>query len=54
MKIGKAVYRRGKLHFDAIGWALVKQVARSHHQSPQKVVSDALRRYIRAQKAKME
>jgi hypothetical protein len=51
-KTGMAVYRGGKLHFDATGWAMIKAVAKKKKQSPAKVVNGALARYIRSQRGK--
>jgi len=49
-KIGRAVYRRGKLHFDAVGWGLIKRAAKRHKKSPTQIVNGALRRYAKAHK----
>ncbi len=49
-EFGRATYRKGKLYFDTQGWATVKQVARDSHQSPTKVVTAALWRYIKREK----
>lgn len=51
-RIGRAVYRRGKLHFDEMGWTLVKAVARRMKKSPTQVVNGALMRYIRSRDGK--
>ena len=52
MKIGKAVYRNGKLHFDRQGWQLIKAAAKRKHQSPKKIVTDALWRMYAKETAK--
>ena len=46
-KIGHATYKRGKLHFDEIGWAMIEAVAKKQKKSPTRVVNEALRRYVR-------
>ena len=46
-KIGYATYKRGKLHFDEVGWEMIKLVARRQKKSPQFVVTQALLRYAR-------
>lgn len=45
---GRATYRRGKLYFNAVGWAMVREVAKYTHKTPTAVVVAALKRYIRA------
>lgn len=49
-KIGHATYRRGKLYFDEIGWALVKSVAKRMKKSPQHLVIAALKRWAKKDK----
>jgi hypothetical protein len=49
---GKATYRRGKLYFDAVGWAMIKAVAKRTHRSPTRIVNAALRRGFRIEKSK--
>jgi len=46
-RIGRAVYRRGKLHFDEVGWSMIKDVAKRTHKSPRCVVIAALMRYAK-------
>lgn len=46
-KTGKAVYRRGKLHFDEIGWAMIKEVAKRTKKSPKQVVIAGIKRGAR-------
>ena len=45
---GKARFDGKKMHFDAIGWAMIKAVAKRTKQSPTKVVNSALTRYARS------
>jgi hypothetical protein len=45
--IGKASYRRGRLYFDAIGWAMVKAAAKRAKKSPHTVVIAALKRGLK-------
>ena len=46
-KTGHAVYKRGKLHFDEAGWAMIKAAAKRTKKSPTQVVNAALMRYVR-------
>lgn len=46
-RTGKAVYKRGRLHFDAVGSAMVVAVARRRKKSPTYIVNEACRRYVR-------
>lgn len=46
-KIGYATYKRGALYFDEVGWAMVKGAAKRKHQSPKRIVIDALLRYTK-------
>lgn len=50
--MGKAIYKRGKLHFDAVGWAIVRKVAKRTKKSPIFVVNSALMRLARKQNGK--
>ena len=43
-KTGRARFDGKKLHFDDIGWAMVKKCARKAHKSPKQVVIAALYR----------
>jgi hypothetical protein len=53
-KIGYAHYRKGKLYFDDIGWAMICAVAKKRKRSPTRIVIDALKRYVREhEKAKV-
>jgi hypothetical protein len=49
-KSGYATYRRGKLYFNEVGWAMIKGVAKRLHKSPKQIVVAALRRYARMYK----
>jgi hypothetical protein len=49
-KSGYATYRRGKLYFDEVGWAMIKGAAKRLHRSPKQVVIAALMRYARLHK----
>jgi hypothetical protein len=46
-KTGYATYKRGKLHFDEIGWAMIKMAAKKSHKTPTQIVRSALLRYAR-------
>jgi hypothetical protein len=49
-KSGYATYRRGKLYFDEVGWAMLKAAAKRTHKSPTQIVIAALMRYARLHK----
>ena len=48
-KIGHAIFRGKKLHFDEIGWGLVKMIAKKRKKSPKFIVIEALKRYAKTQ-----
>ena len=49
-KTGLATYRRGKIYFDEIGWAMVKAAARKAKKSPREVVIAGLKRGAKLEK----
>lgn len=52
MKIGHASYRRGRVYFDEIGWAIVKAAAKKTKKSPTDVVIAGIKRGMKLEEAK--
>lgn len=53
MKIGKAWFSKGKIHFDQEGWDLVLRHARKQHRTPKQVVIAGLKRGMKLQEGKI-
>lgn len=51
-KSGLAQFDGKKLYFDAVGWKMIKAVAKKQKKSPTRVVNEALMRYARGKNAK--